>query len=74
MSSIARHYVYSELSLVLKRILFCELINTFRMWWGYLDLNQGPISYEPTALTTELYPHVLAGLGANRCEYTRFGR
>lgn len=25
-------------------------------WWGYLDLNQGPISYEPTALTTELYP------------------
>ncbi len=25
-------------------------------WWGYLDLNQGPIGYEPTALTTELYP------------------
>lgn len=21
-------------------------------WWGYLDLNQGPISYEPTALTS----------------------
>ena len=31
---------------------------------GYLDLNQGPISYEPTALTTELYPHVV-----NRYEY-----
>jgi hypothetical protein len=25
-------------------------------WWGYLGLNQGPIGYEPTALTTELYP------------------
>ena len=25
-------------------------------WWGRLDLNQRPISYEPTALTTELRP------------------
>ena len=25
-------------------------------WWGCLDLNQGPIGYEPTALTTELHP------------------
>ena len=28
------------------------------MWWGCLDLNQGPIGYEPTALTTELHPLV----------------
>ncbi len=28
------------------------------MWWGWLDLNQRPISYEPTALTTELHPRV----------------
>ena len=28
-------------------------------WWGHLDLNQGPIGYEPTALTTELCPHIL---------------
>ena len=27
------------------------------VWWGHLDLNQGPIGYEPTALTTELCPH-----------------
>lgn len=27
-------------------------------WWGCLDLNQGPIGYEPTALTTELHPRV----------------
>ena len=33
-----------------------EVKNDFS-WWGYLDLNQGPIGYEPTALTTELYPH-----------------
>lgn len=26
------------------------------VWWGCLDLNQGPIGYEPTALTTELHP------------------
>ncbi len=26
------------------------------IWWGWLDLNQRPISYEPTALTTELHP------------------
>lgn len=26
-------------------------------WWGWLDLNQRPIGYEPTALTTELQPH-----------------
>ena len=24
------------------------------LWWAHLDLNQGPIGYEPTALTTEL--------------------
>ena len=36
------------------------------LWWGELDLNQRPIGYEPTALTTELSPHV------NRDEYTRF--
>ena len=24
------------------------------LWWACLDLNQGPIGYEPTALTTEL--------------------
>lgn len=29
------------------------------IWWGCLDLNQGPISYEPTALTTELHPRVV---------------
>ena len=27
------------------------------VWWGRLDLNQRPIGYEPTALTTELRPH-----------------
>ena len=31
-------------------------ISKIAFWWGYLDLNQGPIGYEPTALTTELYP------------------
>lgn len=36
-------------------MLFCLV----PIWWGYLDLNQGPIGYEPTALTTELYPHGL---------------
>ena len=25
-------------------------------WWGHLGSNQGPIGYEPTALTTELCP------------------
>ena len=25
-------------------------------WWGRLGSNQGPIGYEPTALTTELRP------------------
>ena len=25
-------------------------------WWGQLGLNQRPIGYEPTALTTELCP------------------
>ena len=25
-------------------------------WWGWLDLNQRPIGYEPTALTAELHP------------------
>ena len=24
-------------------------------WWAHLDSNQGPISYEPTALTAELW-------------------
>ncbi len=24
------------------------------IWWAHLGLNQGPIGYEPTALTTEL--------------------
>lgn len=28
----------------------------FQVWWGRLDLNQRPIGYEPTALTTELRP------------------
>ena len=23
-------------------------------WWAHLDLNQGPMDYESTALTTEL--------------------
>ena len=26
------------------------------LWWGRMDLNHRPISYEPTALTTELRP------------------
>ena len=26
-----------------------------REGWAHLDLNQGPISYEPTALTAELW-------------------
>lgn len=29
-------------------------------WWGRLDLNQRPIGYEPTALTTELRPQVVS--------------
>lgn len=33
------------------------------MWWGWLDLNQRPIGYEPTALTTELHP--LIGIETN---------
>src|SRR3982750_4712453 len=41
------------------------------MWWGCLDLNQGPIGYEPTALTTELHPR--GRLSSNRCEYIRLG-
>jgi hypothetical protein len=24
------------------------------IWWAHLDLNQGPMDYESTALTTEL--------------------
>ena len=31
----------------------------YAFWWGHLGLNQGPIGYEPTALTTELCPHAL---------------
>ena len=27
-------------------------------WWARLDLNQGPIGYEPTALTAELRARV----------------
>lgn len=33
-----------------------EIIHTSYAWWGRLDLNQRPIGYEPTALTTELRP------------------
>ena len=29
-----------------------------KLWWGRMDLNHRPISYEPTALTTELLPLV----------------
>ena len=25
-------------------------------WWGCLELNQGPVRYKLTALTTELHP------------------
>ena len=28
------------------------------VWWGWRDLNLRPIGYEPTALTTELQPHI----------------
>jgi hypothetical protein len=28
------------------------------LWWGEKELNLRPIGYEPTALTTELPPHV----------------
>jgi hypothetical protein len=31
------------------------------VWWGQLDLNQRPIGYEPTALTTELCPRHVNG-------------
>ena len=30
------------------------------IWWGWPDLNLRPIGYEPTALTTELHPHIRA--------------
>ncbi len=39
------------------------------VWWGRLDLNQRPIGYEPTALTTELRPRIES---VNREEYNRF--
>ncbi len=29
------------------------------MWWARLDLNQRPIDYESTALTTELRAHTI---------------
>lgn len=29
----------------------------WKSWWDWLDLNQRPIGYEPTALTTELQSH-----------------
>ena len=28
-----------------------SLTRLFNIWWAYLDLNQGPIDYESTALT-----------------------
>ncbi len=28
-------------------------------WWAHLDLNQGPIRYERTALTPELWARIL---------------
>ena len=31
-----------------------EILHIEYIWWAHLDLNQGPIGYEPTALTTEL--------------------
>lgn len=40
-----------------------------------MDLNQGPISYEPTALTTELYPRqkkVNLSVSANENDYNRY--
>lgn len=39
-------------------------------------MNQGPIGYEPTALTTELHPRLEAPPVRlpNRCEYSRLGR
>lgn len=39
-----------------------------KTWWGRLDLNQRPIGYEPTALTTELRPRI----SVNTAEYSRF--
>ncbi len=38
-----------SLSITRERFLHIKYI-----WWAHLDLNQGPIGYEPTALTTEL--------------------
>jgi hypothetical protein len=34
-------------------------------WWGRLGSNQGPIGYEPTALTTELRPLVGVDVSAS---------
>ena len=28
-----------------------------KIWWTYLDLNQGPVPYKETALTAALYVH-----------------
>ncbi len=33
----------------------CVGRGTMNCKWAHLDSNQGPISYEPTALTTELW-------------------
>ncbi|MDB5170521.1 MAG: hypothetical protein JWO35_215 [Candidatus Saccharibacteria bacterium] len=39
-----------------------KVSNNGQVWWGRLDLNQRPISYEPTALTTELRPRKLSSI------------
>jgi len=56
-------YIYT-LELTEKSISYIKtdaLTEWFTLWWGYLGLNQGPIGYEPTALTTELYPQKHGG-------------
>lgn len=49
---------FSDLKLVylIKIILNVKLIFNFNFirWWAWLELNQRPIGYEPTALTPEL--------------------
>ena len=36
-----------------------------KKWWAHLDSNQGPTGYEPLALTTELWAHMI-GHGKKR--------
>ncbi len=54
-------------------LLIDKFFQITKNWWGCLDLNQGPIGYEPTALTTELHPRDARLRSRNRDEYIKPG-